>query len=94
MTNDSIELKTRFIKYRGAEKSLTRSPSGHKQRLFGSETVIIGVLLDFDVDQQILRNARAKNPALRGRLNVGHSKSDIAQMPIRLYYRFKRHHER
>jgi hypothetical protein len=30
--------------------------------------------MDFDVDQQILKNARAKNSGLRARLNVGHSK--------------------
>jgi hypothetical protein len=50
--------------------------------------------MNFDLDHQILKNASAKNPVLWGRLNLGHSKYGIAQMSIRLHYRFKGHDER
>jgi hypothetical protein len=35
-----------------------------------------------------------KNPALRGRLNIGIRNMGIAHLPIRVYYRFKGQRER
>jgi hypothetical protein len=58
----------------GCRKVFASPLCGHKQRLWRRETVIIGLLIDFDVDQRILRNPRSKNPGLRGQLTVRHSK--------------------
>jgi hypothetical protein len=45
----------------GVEKA-SPPTSGHKQLLTGSEASIFGLLIDFDVDQQLLGNDRQKGP--------------------------------